>query len=64
MMIPRKGDTIDVLPYGRGIVEKNIGDGRVVVTLERMIRKQGGGFTNQVVAELHPVWCAVGGVEE
>ena len=60
MIMPRRGDMIDTVPYGRGEVTKILSEGRIVVTIDRMVKTSEGGFTNQIVAELHPVWLALG----
>lgn len=55
-MMPRKGDRISVLPYGPGIVERMLSEGRCLVTVDRMLKTKSGGVSNQVIVELHPVW--------
>ena len=62
-MLPRKGDEISVLPYGKAIVERVLEDGRCLVTLDRMIKRENGTITNQAVVELHPVWVVRGTVQ-
>jgi len=57
-MLPRKGDTINTLPYGPAIVDKLLDQGRCLVTIDRMVKHDNGSITNQVIVELHPVWIA------
>ena len=62
-MLPRKGDEISVLPYGKAVVERMLAEGQCLVTLDRMIKGDNGSVTNQVVVELHPVWIVRGVVQ-
>ena len=58
MISPRRGEEINVLPYGRATVEKLLGEGKVQCAIDRIVKRPDGTFTSQIVAELHPVWIA------
>jgi hypothetical protein len=58
MIQPRRGEKVNVLPYGSAQVEKILDQGRLLVTVDRMVKHDDGSITNQVIVELHPVWIA------
>lgn len=58
MNIPRRGEQITVLPFGVATVEKILPDGRLQVTVDRVIKHADGRLTNQAIVSLHPVWIA------
>ena len=59
-MMPRTGDVITIYPFGQGTVHRLIGEARIEVVLDRIIKDPKGSPTNVVIAELHPTWCVVG----
>jgi len=62
MLQVKRGETIHVMPYGAAIVDKLLDNGRVLATIDRVIKRLDGSLTNQVIVELHPVWIAREGV--
>lgn len=56
MNMPRRGDEISIMPYGKGIVDKLLPNGRVLVTIDHVLKLPDGRLTNQVVVAQHPVW--------
>jgi hypothetical protein len=58
MTLPRRGDQITVLPFGIAQVEKVLPEGKLQVTINRVLKLKSGRLTNQVVVALHPVWIA------
>jgi len=58
MNIPRKGEQITVLPFGLGIIDKVLPDGKLQVTVDRMLKLPNGTITNQVVVAQHSIWIA------
>ncbi len=58
MNIPRRGEQISILPYGLGTVDKVLPNGKLQVTVDRMIKLSNGTITNQVIVAQHPIWIA------
>lgn len=56
MNLPRRGDMISVLPYGKATVDAVLPEGKLRVTVDRVIKRSDGTLSNQVIVALHPVW--------